>query len=684
MIHDGRNVFVLAQELQGASGAYHRNIHFTTSTCAAPSPQDRHLLIMATEAEIPQQGQKRTHDQVDNVNDAAGEQAPHADDSDSSDDDIGPALPSVEAPKKKRRKLPYEKQYVAALPSASRYSKSLMHKDQLSFCTFAQHTDFLITSSIDGYVKFWKKVAGGIEFVKEFKAHVGEIKSVTVSVDGRSYATAGVDNTIKIFDVVTFDLLAMLEPETPPKCICFAHGHGSSYPLLAVSSETDGRISIYDGRGENTSPIHVLASLHRKPVHLMAYNNAYDCMISADEGGMLEYWQPSGNYEKPGTVFDMKSSTSLFEFKKAKSIPSSLTISPIGTQFTTFSFPDRKVRVFDFPTGKLYRTYDESINTITEMQQAGTLSSDPLEALDFGRRIAVERELENPATKSKINVIFDESGHFILYGSILGTKVINTLTNRLVKIYGRDEPFRPLNLAVFQGQPEKKDIVTVQMAASDNPLLAEAEARDAMLVATGSGKVRFYMFTNDNDVSKSDRDIHNEKPRTIDLAAKKAEAEREARLGTTATIHTTMGDIQVRLFPQHAPKAVENFSVHARNGYYRNLIFHRVIRKFMIQTGDPLGDGTGGESIWGHEFEDEFTPELRHDKPYMLSMANAGPRTNASQFFITTEKAPWLDDKHTIFGRCVKGMDVVHAIENVKVWKEKPVDDIKIVDVSVS
>ncbi|KAI7594532.1 hypothetical protein KC343_g17494 [Hortaea werneckii] len=145
-----------------------------------------------------------------------------------------------------------------------------------------------------------------------------------------------------------------------------------------------------------------------------------------------------------------------------------------------------------------------------------------------------------------------------------------------------------------------------------------------------------------------------------------------------------MGDIHVRLFPSHAPKAVENFTVHARNNYYNDIIFHRVIRKFMIQTGDPLGDGTGGESIWGKEFEDEFHNELNHDKPYTLSMANAGPNTNASQFFITTEKTPWLNGKHTVFGRVTRGVEVVHGIENVKTWKEKPVEDIKIVDISTS
>nr|OQO16379.1 hypothetical protein B0A51_16440 [Rachicladosporium sp. CCFEE 5018] len=640
---------------------------------------------MASEDLTPvSQGTKRPHDEVDQ---GEADRSVKQEESDSdSDDDLGPALPSADAPKKKkRRRLPYEKEYIAALPSAPRYSKSLMHKEQLAFTTFTPHTDFLITSSIDGFVKFWKKVYEGIEFVKEFKAHNGEITSVSVSADGRSYATAGADGTIKIFDVVNFDLLAMLEPGFMPKCVCFVHGTGSSYPTLAVSSEQDGRIVMYDGRGESQTPLHTITALHRKAVVLMSYNNTYDCVVSADEGGMVEYWRPSGTYEKPDNVFEMKSSTSLFDFKKARSVPSSLTISPTGALFATLSFPDRKVRVFDFATGKLHRVYDESIDTITSMQQAGTLSSTPLDAVDFGRRIAVEREVDNPAVRGRANVIFDESGHFILYGSMLGTKVINTTSNRLVKLYGREESFRPLNIALYQGQPEKKSIITAQMAASDNPLLQAAESRDAMLTSTGVGRVRFYMFTNDGESSRSDRDVHNEKPRTIVSAADQAAAavEQASRFATTATLHTSLGDITFRMFPQHAPKAVENFTTHARNNYYNGLLFHRVIRKFMIQTGDPLGDGTGGESIWGTEFEDECTPALSHDKAYTVSMANAGPKTNASQFFITTEKAPWLDNKHTIFGRVVKGMEVVHAIENVRVWKEKPVEDVKIVSVSL-
>lgn len=191
-----------------------------------------------------------------------------------------------------------------------------MHRDQLCFTIFTPHTDFLITSSIDGVVKFWKKDYGGVEFVKEFRAHNGEIRSVSVSADGRNFATAGIDRTVKIFDVITFDLLALLSFDYTPKCVCWIHGRGASFPQLAVSADEDSWIRIFDGRGETQEPFHVIKNLHRNPVSLMAYNNEYDCVISADEGGMLEYWQPSGNYEKPDNVFAIKSSTNLFEFKK--------------------------------------------------------------------------------------------------------------------------------------------------------------------------------------------------------------------------------------------------------------------------------------------------------------------------------------------------------------------------------
>ncbi|KAI9728954.1 MAG: hypothetical protein M1828_000039 [Chrysothrix sp. TS-e1954] len=604
------------------------------------------------------------------------------DDASSSDEDIGPILPSEGPPKKKRRTLAHESLYVAALPCSTRYAKSLMHKDQLAFVTVVPQSDFLITASVDGQVSFWK-VGGAeqVEFVKEFKAHAGEIKDVACSWDGRNFASCGADKTVKIWDVGTFDLISVLQLEQIPSCICWVHGRsGGGVPLLAMGNEINGEIVVYDGRGEARDPSFVVKNVHRRPLACMAYNSHWNCVVSADQGGMVEYWVPSESAEKPSGVFEVKSKTGLFDFRKSKAVATSITISPNGRQFATFSFPDRLVRVFDFASGKLYRSYDESLSTATEMQQAGTAFAH-LDNAEFNRRSAAERELQDPIMQKRVNVTFDETGHFILFGSILGTKVINTLTNRIVKLYGKDEKLRAVNLALYQGQPEKKSVVTVAMGASDNPLLQEAEAREAILVATGIGKVRFYLFSNDEDISKATRDVQNEKPRQLGAGGQSLDG-KQTESGSSATIHTTYGDIHIRLFPSAAPKAVENFVTHSKRGFYNNIIFHRIIRKFMIQTGDPLGDGTGGESIWGKEFEDEFST-LKHDKPYTVSMANAGPNTNGSQFFITTERTPWLDGKHTIFGRAVQGLDVIHRIESTRVIKEKPEEDIKIVDISI-
>jgi cyclophilin family peptidyl-prolyl cis-trans isomerase len=127
----------------------------------------------------------------------------------------------------------------------------------------------------------------------------------------------------------------------------------------------------------------------------------------------------------------------------------------------------------------------------------------------------------------------------------------------------------------------------------------------------------------------------------------------------TATLHTDKGDIVVHLYVDKVPRTVNNFVFLARQGFYDNTIFHRVISDFMVQGGDPTGTGMGGP---GYKFADEFHPILRHDHPGVLSMANAGPNTNGSQFFITHVPTPWLDNKHTVFGEVTGGMDVVNAI----------------------
>jgi putative peptidyl-prolyl cis-trans isomerase len=177
------------------------------------------------------------------------------------------------------------------------------------------------------------------------------------------------------------------------------------------------------------------------------------------------------------------------------------------------------------------------------------------------------------------------------------------------------------------------------------------------------------------------------------------------------TVHTNLGDFTLELFPEVAPKTVENFVTHAKNGYYNGVIFHRVIEDFMIQGGDPTGTGMGGESIYGRTFEDEFSREA-FNLYGTLSMANAGPNTNGSQFFIVTAKqvpaqmlkqlkdggwpeeiveeyakvggTPWLDHRHTVFGRVVEGMDVVLKIEGVeRNAQDRPLEDVVIESMDV-
>ncbi len=129
-----------------------------------------------------------------------------------------------------------------------------------------------------------------------------------------------------------------------------------------------------------------------------------------------------------------------------------------------------------------------------------------------------------------------------------------------------------------------------------------------------------------------------------------------------AVLETTQGTIEIELRPDYAPLAVENFSTHIKEGYYNGLIFHRIIKDFMIQGGDPTGTGRGGESIWNQPFKDEFAKNVTFDKAGILAMANAGPGTNGSQFFITTAPTPWLNGRHTIFGYVIKGMDVLSKL----------------------
>ncbi|KAG2329978.1 hypothetical protein Bca52824_001158 [Brassica carinata] len=587
---------------------------------------------------------------------------------------------------KRKRPLQFEQAYLDSLPSANMYEKSYMHRDVITHVAVSA-ADFFITGSIDGHLKFWKKKGVGIEFAKHFRSHLGPIEGLAVSVDGLLCCTISNEHAVKIYDVVNYDMMAMVRLPYIPGAVEWVYTHGDVKAKLAISDRNSSFVHIYDPRSGSNEPI-ASKEMHSYPIKVMKYNPVYDTMISGDIKGLIEYWSPATlQFPEDEVNFKLKSDTNLFEIIKCKTAISAIEVSPDGRQFSVTS-PDRRIRVFWFRTGKLRVVYDESLEVAQDLQR----SDAPLyrlEAIDFGRRMAVEKELEKTETAPPPNAVFDESSNFLIYATLLGIKIVNLHTNTVARILGKVESNeRYLRVALYQGDQGGKKVRKIPAAAA-NVNESKEPLTDPTILCCAFKKHRIYMFSRREPEEPEDasqgRDVFNEKPAADELMS-------VSDIGNSSTtslpenviMHTTMGDMHIKLYPEECPKTVENFTTHCRNGYYDNHLFHRVIKGFMVQTGDPLGDGTGGQSIWGREFEDEFHKSLRHDRPFTVSMANAGQNTNGSQFFITTVATPWLDNKHTVFGRVVKGMDVVQGIEKVKTDKnDRPYQDVKILNVTV-
>lgn len=200
------------------------------------------------------------------------------------DEIVGPSLPGP-AELKKRKILPHEHLYLENLPSAESYEKSYMHRDVITHCIVTS-TDFIITASNDGHIKFWKKVELSIEFVKHFRSHLGPVVSIATNVEGSLFCSASNDKSIKIFDVLNFDMINMMRLDYVPTLVEWIHGPGDPLPTLAVADADSTKIYIYDGRGTNV-PLHRMDKLHTKPVVLLKYNPKFDVTISIDKNGIL-------------------------------------------------------------------------------------------------------------------------------------------------------------------------------------------------------------------------------------------------------------------------------------------------------------------------------------------------------------------------------------------------------------
>ncbi|KAK8960627.1 Peptidyl-prolyl cis-trans isomerase-like 2 [Platanthera guangdongensis] len=310
---------------------------------------------------------------------------------------------------------------------------------------------------------------------------------------------------------------------------------------------------------------------------------------------------------------------------------SELRVSSDGNQFAVTS-PDRRIRIYWFRTGKMRRVYDESLEIAQDLQR----SDAPLyrlEAIDFGRRMAVDREIEKSENAAQANAIFDDSCNFLLYSTLLGIKIVNLHTNKVARILGKVENNdRFLRIALYQGDKSSKKLRKIPSAAvnvndTKDPLM------DPTLLCCAFKKHRIYLFSRrepeEPEDSTKGRDVFNEKPPPDELLAVSDIGKSvNSSIPDSLVLHTSLGEIHIRLYPEECPKTVENFTTHCRNGYYDNLIFHRVIKGFMIQTGDPLGDGTGGQSIWGREFEDEFHKRERKPRKKQQQGAEADRERN--------------------------------------------------------
>lgn len=624
--------------------------------------------------------------------------------------------------------------YMDNLVASNKYEKSYMHRDILSMILSIEASNFIITVSEDGILKFWKKLFLGIDFIKQYKAHIAKPTGLAHTVNGQYLVTCcDKDCMLKTFDIENYDLIHMMKLSFEPLHCLFINKTEDPELLVLVTEKENGNMNILKACGN--SDIIKTILIHDYSISCLAFNYEFSTLISCDSGGYIEINDISKtrskekknvettlieNLEDSKLIkYNIKSETDLFELSNLKVYGYNITISNTLKYFAIVC-SDHQIRFFSLKTGKLKYQYDESIqfyiNALNkaydnknkeeakikdkhssnssnyedsqekqEQNETKCKEEDNTQRL-FGlsldvllSRIKKEKEVHN----AQINVEFDKSDNFIYYSTLVGIKLVHLKSNKLIKILGLDENERFLGISLFQGKALKNTLGNIGKGARRSQ---DDKLYDPTIFAFAFKKNRFYLFTQrEPDIESTygiSRDILNEKPTSKEIQQINEIDKKE--LPENAIIDTSHGEIYIKLYPNECPKTIKNFVGLAKNGFYDNLIFHKVVKNFVIQTGCPYGNGKGGHSIWGDEFEDEFTPLLKHDRPYTVAMANRGPGTNGSQFYITTAAAPWLDNKHTVFGRVFKGMDTVHAIENVECdGKEKPLLDVKMYKIRI-
>ena len=588
------------------------------------------------------------------------------------------------------------------LPMTNNYSISYLQNDVIDNIYCTNKTDFIFTTSYDGTIQFWKKIPKGIEFVKKFKAHLNKITGLSINKDGNLLCTCSQkDLFLKIFDIINFDLFDYTQLSYYPSLCEFIIADSKSISnIIAISEKDKGIIHIYDSNKKKEIS---LITIHNNSIITgIKFNTKYNICLSTSNLGLIEYWSKSINkkvinktnsnfvfgndndneayddsisfdFPRHSLKFKFKSQTDLFKLydgNKKNSIIN-LTLSPKNNYFGVTD-KMRNIYIFNFLTAKIIYTITD---TVFKYENEDTKEEN------------IEKDIEKYVdVQYQPNIQFDESEKYLYYPCWEGIKLINLKTNELIKVLGKKEKLRFISICLFQGESlrNKTGIITENKMRNEDNINAD-KIIDPLLLANAYKSNRFFIFSKSEPDNKIKRDIMNEDIEELknkaSIIAKNAKNKDIIDLPEKAVIDTTKGEIFIKLFVNECPKTTKNFITLGKRGYYDGLIFHRVIKNFMIQTGDPRGNGTGGESIYGKPFKDEFNENLKHEA-FTVSMANAGPDTNGSQFFITTVPCHWLDNKHTVFGRVYDGSDVVKVIEETKVDRHnKPYEDIKIVTI---
>ena len=617
---------------------------------------------------------------------------------------------SQEEPKNKKSEInlpllepPTEDTCLNYLPTTNNYSLSYLQSDIIDniFCT--NKTDFIFTTSYDGVIQFWKKLPKGIEFVKKFKAHLNKITGTSINKNGNLLCTCSQkDLFIKIFDIINFDLFDYIQLNYYPSlCEYIIADEKSMNNIIAISEKDKGIIHVYD---TNKKKEISLVTIHNNSIITgLKFNFKYNICLSTSNLGLIEYWSKSINntnkndlnnfiygndndnineiiddsisfdFPKHSIKFKFKSQTDLFKLydKNKKNSIINLTLSPRNNYFGVTD-KLKNIYIFHFLTAKIVYTITDN----TYIYEDNDTKEENIEK-DIEKYIDIQYQP---------NVQFDESEKYLYYPCWEGIKLVNMKTKELVKILGKKEKLRFISICLYQGESQrnKTGIITETKMRNEDNINAD-KIIDPLLIANAYKSNRFFIFSKNEPDNKIKRDMMNEDidelKNKANINAKNAKNKDIIDLPEKAVIDTTKGEIFIKLYVNECPKTTKNFITLGKRGYYDGLIFHRVIKNFMIQTGDPKGNGTGGESIYGKPFKDEFNENLKHEA-FMVSMANAGPDTNGSQFFITTVPCHWLDNKHTVFGKVYDGSDVVKVIEDTKVDKNnKPYEDIKIVTI---